>query len=503
MKRHVTAIMAAVFVFAAMAVLPSLITQPAYAGTTGNLKFHYATKSEAQDLMKERKQFHEMLNSNTLSYFLHDKDATEKDVQKYIDYSVTQADEFTKEEKITIDEVTSTLNQMLAEHHLALPNVGEINIVKTKGGEAEGAGGYTSEGNIFLASSSFEHGTKYLYWLILHELSHCLSRVSPSYRTAMYSTLGFKIGDKDIKIPEEIQEVMFANPDVERHDSHRTFTIDGEEKDCYMVLATDQKYQKEGDLFTDHMYVGLVSLDDGKMHKYDLTDITTDTDFAEMFGKNTLTMNYEDPEEIAADLFADTISDLGEGYEEWKDPSKAESVLKYLRSIVKVPEGRTLVYDGKKQTGVAEGEQYTIKGNTRVKAGTYTAVLKLKDPESRIWNDGTKEDQKITWTIEKAENSLSVKPKTATIKYKNLKKKTQKLPVSKVVDFVKKGQGKRTYLKKAGNKKITIDKKTGKVTVKKGLKKGTYKVKVIIKAAGTKNYKASGWEKVTFKVRVK
>ena len=42
----------------------------------------------------------------------------------------------------------------------------------------------------------------------------------------------------------------------------------------------------------------------------------------------------------------------------------------------------------------------------------------------------------------------------------------------------------------------------GKVTVKKGLKKGTYKVKVKVKAAGNKNYKAAT-KTVTFKINVK
>jgi len=45
--------------------------------------------------------------------------------------------------------------------------------------------------------------------------------------------------------------------------------------------------------------------------------------------------------------------------------------------------------------------------------------------------------------------------------------------------------------------------KTGKVTVRKGLKKGTYKVKVRIKAEGNANYRASAWKAVTFKVRVR
>lgn len=36
-----------------------------------------------------------------------------------------------------------------------------------------------------------------------------------------------------------------------------------------------------------------------------------------------------------------------------------------------------------------------------------------------------------------------------------------------------------------------------------GLKKGTYKVKVKVKAAGNNKYKSSGWKKVTFKIRVR
>ena len=47
----------------------------------------------------------------------------------------------------------------------------------------------------------------------------------------------------------------------------------------------------------------------------------------------------------------------------------------------------------------------------------------------------------------------------------------------------------------SGSNKIHADK----VTVKKGLKKGTYKVKVMAK--GSANYKTSAWKTVTFKIR--
>ncbi len=108
-----------------------------------------------------------------------------------------------------------------------------------------------------------------------------------------------------------------------------------------------------------------------------------------------------------------------------------------------------------------------------------------------------------TFTIKKAANPLKIKAKTATVKYSKLKKKTQTLKVSKVITFTKKGQGTLSYKKSSGNKKITINKKTGKVTIKKGLKKGTYKIKVKVRAAGNANYNASSWKTVTFKIKVK
>ena len=59
-----------------------------------------------------------------------------------------------------------------------------------------------------------------------------------------------------------------------------------------------------------------------------------------------------------------------------------------------------------------------------------------------------------------------------------------------------------TYEKVSGNKKIKINNKTGKVTVKKGIKKGTYKVKVKVTVAGNDNFEATE-ETVTFKVKIK
>ena len=58
-------------------------------------------------------------------------------------------------------------------------------------------------------------------------------------------------------------------------------------------------------------------------------------------------------------------------------------------------------------------------------------------------------------------------------------------------------------VKVSGNKNISINKTTGTVTVKKKTKKGTYSVKINIRSTGSAEYKASDWQTVTFKIKVK
>ena len=98
---------------------------------------------------------------------------------------------------------------------------------------------------------------------------------------------------------------------------------------------------------------------------------------------------------------------------------------------------------------------------------------------------------------EKDANTMTAKGKTVKA---NSKKKTT---FSKAKAFKISGaKGTVTFKKKSGNKKVTVS-KAGKVTVKKGLKKGkTYKIKVTVKAAGNGDYKAKS-QVVTLKVKVK
>ena len=131
-------------------------------------------------------------------------------------------------------------------------------------------------------------------------------------------------------------------------------------------------------------------------------------------------------------------------------------------------------------------------------AGTYTVTITGKGDYT-----GT---AKATYTINKAANPLSVTARTATLKAKKLKKKTQKLAAAKVMN-VSRSQGAVSY-KLAGvskakfRKYFKVDARTGNVTVKKKLKKGKYKLTISVTAAGSGNYNAAT-KTVTATIKVK
>ena len=124
---------------------------------------------------------------------------------------------------------------------------------------------------------------------------------------------------------------------------------------------------------------------------------------------------------------------------------------------------------------------------------------------------GAFDDISLKAVAQKAANPLKVttKKKSYPVKYSKLKKTKQTIKGTAVYKFTKKGQGKITYRlysakkgKKSYKKYFAVNGKNGTITLKKGLKKGTYTVVVKVKAAGNSKYKA-GTKSVKVKIRVK
>ncbi|MBR3328016.1 MAG: hypothetical protein IKG22_11915 [Atopobiaceae bacterium] len=164
-------------------------------------------------------------------------------------------------------------------------------------------------------------------------------------------------------------------------------------------------------------------------------------------------------------------------------------------------------YNGKAQTQnpvvklgattLKAGTDYTISYKNNINAGRATLTVTGKGNYT-----GAKT---ATFVIAKAANPMVATAKKVTLKASTLKKKAQKVKANKAMTIVN-NQGAISYklvgvAKKKFKKYFTVA-QNGKITVKKKLKKGTYKVKINVTAAGNANYNALT-KLVTVTVKVK
>ena len=103
--------------------------------------------------------------------------------------------------------------------------------------------------------------------------------------------------------------------------------------------------------------------------------------------------------------------------------------------------------------------------------------------------------------VKKLSNSVTISTGSKTFKYANLKKSSR----SFFVTADDQRNAKLTYKIDSAPSKakryLSLNKSSGKFTVKKGLRKGTYTIKLKVSAAATKNYKAASKTKqITLKV---
>ena len=137
------------------------------------------------------------------------------------------------------------------------------------------------------------------------------------------------------------------------------------------------------------------------------------------------------------------------------------------------------------------GSYYTVAYQSgRINAGTYKVTVTGKDSYM-----GSKV---ASFTIGKASNPIKVKSAKRAVKASKVRKKAVQVAKPLAVTGAK---GKVSYKKVGGSKQLSINAKTGKVTVQKKTKKGTYKIKVKVTATGNRNYKSKS-RTVTCKVTV-
>ena len=166
-------------------------------------------------------------------------------------------------------------------------------------------------------------------------------------------------------------------------------------------------------------------------------------------------------------------------------PTEApETKISFSVSSKSIYVGDTATVKAKVTNGVGD-TKYTSSNTSVATVNASTGKVTGKKAGSvtiKATNNGKSASYKLT--VKKKANTITAKGKTVTAKTK------KNTTFTKAQAFtVKNAKGAVTFKKSSGNAKITVA-KAGKVTVKKGLKKGTYKVKVKVTAAGNTTYKA-------------
>lgn len=169
----------------------------------------------------------------------------------------------------------------------------------------------------------------------------------------------------------------------------------------------------------------------------------------------SITVSVKNTKNVVSKKYGDKAFSLG---------AKAKTTLTYKSSNTKIA---TVDSKGKVTIKAAGTVKITINAKA---TGTYKAAT------AKV----------LTIKIAKKAPTIKTKIGTKNLSYNTLKKRAQVFTLGTSVN----SKGTLTYKKLSGSRAVSVNSKTGKLTVKKGLRKGTYRVKVQIKSAAKGNYTA-------------
>lgn len=264
----------------------------------------FASVDEGRALLLANTEYYDHYSQNDIDFRMKKTDAT---IDELLDASTDSVKKFNFFEKLYIDHRIAKMYRKLSTNHYTLPEIEEIVFVNMNMDLEGGASGYTHGTEIYLNAVNvsvcsmlgmipgFNESMDELLW---HELFHCLTRCNPDFKSEMYSLIHFTVVDSDYELPPCLREKALSNPDVEHHNSYATFSIDGQEVDCFTVWLTTKSYAEAQSGWSDCEAVALVPIDG--TDTYYLSEQASN--FDEVFGTNTYYVI--DPEECMADNFA-------------------------------------------------------------------------------------------------------------------------------------------------------------------------------------------------------
>jgi len=266
----------------------------------------FASIEKANELLTEEDDFTESWSPFDIDSRVQKKYSTKKEL---FDIIKKQTREWTLEEQNKVVSIFRSIDKQIESQGFKLIFPKEIYLLKTTANEEGGAEGYTRASYIVLKDDILSKSKDRLTKTIAHELFHILARNNPKFREEMYQIIGFKLID-DVAYPESLRAYRITNPDAPQVDSYISINVDGQQKDCMMILYSKQGYN--GGSFFKYLNTGFLSLigDSTKSIEYInnkpvIFSFKEVTGFFEQVGKNTRYIIH--PEEILAENFAFAI----------------------------------------------------------------------------------------------------------------------------------------------------------------------------------------------------
>ena len=288
---------------AALLLLPLAAWAHVTAEYADTVRFRFATEAEGRQLMGADDVYTRGWSEFDIVSRLKNPRGTRAEL---LAYKQAEVRAWTPEEQQTILRDMYAINQLVRTQGYRLPLPHEVVLVKTTMKDEGDAAGYTQANWIALTDQICTRmKPEARRDLLLHELSHVLTRNSLEYKERLYAALGFTLVRGGLEYPAELLKTRISNPDIGAYDSYGPFTIKGRTENCAMYLYADRPYT--GGRFFEYVKVAFVPYDaqlrpkcdaNGKVLVYGMEDVE---DFFERVGKNT---NYIiHPEEILAENF--------------------------------------------------------------------------------------------------------------------------------------------------------------------------------------------------------
>lgn len=204
-----------------------------------DINFTFIKKEEGKKLIVQHDSYIDNLTQLDLDCRCHKRGAT---LEEYLSLCEDSVRDFSNEESSILEEVLCEIGSELKRRGMKVPYVEQINLVNTTMKEENNMLGYTRGNTIYLGMKVLEGKDGLLERLLVHELFHIFTRLSPAFKKAMYDIIGYKVEDKFFEFPKSKHGQFISNPDVSNQVCFANLRLGTRQLDMIAVTFCPREY---------------------------------------------------------------------------------------------------------------------------------------------------------------------------------------------------------------------------------------------------------------------